>query len=431
MKNLIEKFINFFEKYEIPLESKFLIGVSGGIDSMALLQLSLDANLNIEVAHVSYQLRKQENEVEISNLKEFCEKNSITLHLKKVLLDKSKNTQNEARDVRYQFFDKIINTCNLDYILTAHHKNDDHETFLNNAIRGCGLKGIKGIPEKRKKILRPVLQFSKIELLEYANSKRVPFYNDSSNFEDLYNRNFLRNTVLKNISTRFPNYEIGLSKTIENLKRDYLVLEDLVEKIVSPYIEKKNQNIIVKYDKNIPINCWYHFFKKYGFNFDQISNCFNSKFISGKFIKSNNFRLIKDREYWILCPVLTDINNKKIKLELNQNYKFPIKLELIEQKRMEKIDKNKNIGLFDLSNINFPLTLRKWEYGDFMKPLGTNGKKKISDILIDKKVSIVEKENIYVILSNNEIIWLIGYCISDKYKLNSITQNVLKITYFK
>ena len=92
---------------------------------------------------------------------------------------------------------------------------------------------------------------------------------------------------------------------------------------------------------------------------------------------------------------------------------------------------NKNIGLFDLSNINFPLTLRKWEYGDFMKPLGTNGKKKISDILIDKKVSIVEKENIYVILSNNEIIWLIGYCISDKYKLNSITQNVLKITYFK
>ena len=202
MKNLIEKFINFFEKYEIPLESKFLIGVSGGIDSMALLQLSLDANLNIEVAHVSYQLRKQENEVEISNLKEFCEKNSITLHLKKVLLDKSKNTQNEARNVRYQFFDEIINNCNLDYILTAHHKNDDHETFLNNAIRGCGLKGLKGIPEKRKNILRPVIQFSKEELLKYANSKGLPFYNDSSNFEDIYNRNFLRNNVLKNISRR-------------------------------------------------------------------------------------------------------------------------------------------------------------------------------------------------------------------------------------
>ena len=151
---VFEEFENFFKKHQIPFDSKFLIGVSGGLDSMVTLSLAIKCKLSVEVAHVNYQLRGKESENETTLVEDYCKKNGIVFHLKMVEINPDENIQIQARDIRYKYFNKIIENQNLDYIITAHHANDNHETFLLNALRGSGIKGLKGIAEKRGKIGR-------------------------------------------------------------------------------------------------------------------------------------------------------------------------------------------------------------------------------------------------------------------------------------
>ena len=227
MSNLdyyINKYLNFFNHHKINLKSNFLIGVSGGLDSMALLDLSFKTGLKISVAHVNYQLRGSENNREIKIIEEYCQERKINLFIKTTEINKNKNLQNEARIVRYQFFNELINQEGLDYIITAHHQNDNHETFLFNAFRGNGINSLKGIQKINTIILRPGLEFSKKELEEYAQLNTINFNIDSSNLTSKYDRNFIRNKLLKLVSTQFPNYEKALSNTIKYLNEDYILL---------------------------------------------------------------------------------------------------------------------------------------------------------------------------------------------------------------
>ena len=430
MDSLVEEFKNFFFKLNIPLKSKFLIGVSGGVDSMATLALSLETNLNIQVAHVNYQLRGKESEGESKIVANYCKKKSIKFHSKNAIISLTGNTQIEARNIRYNFFQEIISNNDLDFIITAHQSNDNHETFLLNTIRGSGIRGLKGIPEKRANIIRPVLKFNKSQLLSYVIKNKIPYSTDSSNYEINYDRNFLRNEILKPLTKRFSSFENGMSNSIDNLKKDYSLLNDLIDKMILPCLEKKGENYFIYPTKNIPDHCWCHFFKKFDFNFKQISVWLDKKVQTGKFIESRSFRLMKDREIWILSP-----NNKEIEiiveseLQLNASIDYPIRLKSSTEFSSYPLAKNINVGLFEIKNLNFPLKLRKWKNGDKMQPLGTNGRKKISDILIDKKIAAFEKDNIYVLLSNNEIMWLIGYCISEKFKVSEENQFILKVIY--
>lgn len=429
MKDVLKEFKSFFENHKISLKSKFLIGVSGGVDSMATLNLALETKLDIEVAHINYQLRGEENNKEYKLINEFCNKYSVTLHSKKTEINSLENIQIKAREIRYEFFNDVLAGNDLDYVITAHHKNDNHETFFLNTIRGSGLKGLKGIPEKRGKVIRPVLHFTKNELLNYAQSKNIPFNHDSSNLENKYNRNFIRNEIIHKLTKRFPSYEKGLTKSIENINKDYLLLRELINKIISPYIEKKEEKIFIYYNNDIPEHCWFYFFQDFGFNFDQITSWLKTNHQSGKQILSAEFRLIKDRNCWIISPIKKNIVEDNYELKKFQNIDFPIKLKISKERAIFPIETKSNIGIFNLNKVTLPLTIRKWKNGDYMTPLGMKGKKKISDILTDKKVSIVNKENIYVIISNQEIIWLIGYCVSEKYKVEQIQKNVLKIIF--
>ena len=429
MKDFLKEFKAFFKNHKIPLESKFLIGVSGGVDSMSALNLAIEAELNIEVAHINYQLRGEESKRESKLVKDFCNKYSVPLHYKKSKINLSENIQLEARDIRYKFFSSVLIDNQLDYIITAHHKNDNHETFFLNAIRGSGLKGLKGIPEKRGNIIRPILYFTKNEILHYAQLKNIPYNHDSSNLENKYNRNFIRNEILNKFSNRFPSYEKGLSKSIENIKKDYTLLRELVNKTVLPFIKKKGDNYFIYYDNNIPQHCWFYFLQDFGFNYDQISFWIQTNHQAGKKILSEKFILINDRNYWIISPIKKSQNQQVFQINEIQKIDYPIQLNISKETTRFPIEKKDNIGLFNIDKVTFPLTIRKWKNGDYMTPLGLGGKKKISDILIDKKVPVIEKENIYVMISNQEIIWLIGYCINEKYKVKKPQKNVLKIIF--
>ena len=222
--NINKDFLAFFKQHQIKTDSKFLVGVSGGSDSMALLDIGLKAGLNISVAHVNYQLRNEESERESFIVKQYCLENKLNFYYKEAKINLLKNLQNEAREVRYEFFNGLAEENKMDYILTAHHQNDNHETFLFNAIKGYGIGSLKGIPERNGIILRPLLQFTKTQLLIYVQENKIKYGTDSSNLTSKYERNFIRNEVFQRLKIKFPKFEKGLTNSINFLKEDYLKL---------------------------------------------------------------------------------------------------------------------------------------------------------------------------------------------------------------
>ena len=429
--NSINKnFLAFFKQQEIKTNSKFLVGVSGGSDSMALLDIGLKAGLNISVAHVNYQLRNEESERESIIVKQYCLENKLNFYYKEAKINLLKNIQNEAREVRYQFFNDLAEENKIDYILTAHHQNDNHETFLFNAIKGNGIGSLKGIPERNGIILRPLLQFTKTQLLMYVQENKIKYGTDSSNLTSKYDRNFIRNEVFQGLRNKFPKFEQGLTNSINYLREDYLLLNQLVDEIIQPLLTDKKDHTLINFNNHIPRQAWYHFFKKFGFNYSQINNWLETNSQSGKFIESSTHRISKDRDNWTLSIKTTHKRNDKIfYIDKNKAIGVPIKLNghLCETLLLEK--SNKNVEFFNFSKLTFPLKLRKWKNGDKIQPLGMKGNKKVSDILIDSKISILEKGNIYVLESNNDIIWVIGVLINERYKVDNNSSLFYKIVY--
>lgn len=428
--NINKEFLAFFKQHEIKTNSKFLVGVSGGSDSMALLDIGLKAGLNISVAHVNYQLRNEESERESIIIKQYCLENKLNFYYKEAKINLLKNIQNEAREVRYQFFNDLAEENNIDYILTAHHQNDNHETFLFNALKGNGIGSLKGIPVRNGIILRPLLQITKTQLLMYVQENKIKYGTDSSNLTSKYDRNFIRNEIFQRLRNKFPKFEQGLTNSINFLREDYLLLNQLVDEIIQPLLEEKKDHTLINFSNHIPRQAWYHFFKKFGFNYSQINIWLEIDSQTGKYIESSTHRISKDRNNWTLSMKTNQKRNDKIfYIDKNEAVEVPIKLtgHLCETLSLEK--SNNMVEYFNYSKLTFPLKLRKWKSGDKIQPLGMKGNKKISDILIDSKISNLEKENIFVLESKNDIIWVIGVLINDRYKVNNNCSLFYKIVY--
>lgn len=428
IENIIEEYFEFFHHNKIDLKSKFLIAVSGGLDSMTVLDISKKCGLEISAAHINYGLRGKENIIEKKIVEEYCKNKNIKLYNKDAQLNTSENLQNEARKIRYDFFNEIIHQNKLDYIITAHHQNDNHESFLYHAIRGNGISRLKGIAEKNGNILRPALRFTKTILKDYAQKYKVPYSIDSSNKSIKYDRNFIRNEILKKIGKRFSNYQKGLSNSIKFLKEDYFLLNQLIKDLLKDQIEINGDQIIITPNLSISKKVWLYYLKNFGFNHLQIENWISNKHQSGKYIESENYQLLHDRGKWILHQKVYNNKNSKIfHLEKNESINNPIYLKgQIDNESI--IDKSSpNVESFDASKLHFPLKLRKWDNGDYIQPLGMIGQKKVSDILIDKKIALNDKNNVYVLLSKNEIIWVIGHVINEKFKITKSSKKIYRL----
>jgi tRNA(Ile)-lysidine synthase len=426
--NILDEYLEFFNQNQIDLKNKFLIGVSGGIDSMAVLDLSIRRGLKVSVAHVNYGLRDKENILEKKIVEKYCAANNIDFFYKEAYINRSENLQNEARNIRYDFFNEIIDQQNIDYLITAHQQNDNHESFLYHFFRGNGINRLKGIAEMNGNILRPLLRFKKSQLKEYVEEHQISYSLDSSNSSSKYDRNFIRNELFEKVGERFPKYEKGLSKSIKFLSEDYLLLNLLIKDVLKDLIEVQEDQIKISPKDSISGLVWSHYFRKFGFNHFQIEKWVKTKHQSGKYIESEYYQLLYDRGNWVLYR--KDLNEKDSKifyLKKNASINNPIHLNghVIKQFTIEKL--KTNVESFDVSKLHFPLKLRKWEHGDFIQPLGMSGLKKVSDVLIDKKVALNDKKNTWVLLSENEIIWVIGYIISEKYKINKSSKQFYKI----
>lgn len=417
-------------------KSKCLIAVSGGIDSVVLTHLCQKLNFNIALAHCNFNLRGKESDAdedfilqlaEDFNLEVFIESFETEEYVKTNKL----STQMAARELRYNWFNELAEQLKFDYILTAHHADDNLETFLINLSRGTGLDGLLGIPEINGNIIRPLLKFSREDIHIYAKENKLKWREDSSNASTKYLRNQLRLEVIPKLKEINPDFLHNFNKTQQYLQDAKELIEDRIDEVSNNVInevsEHKIQFKISEIQKlNNPKAYLYELLKDYGFTeWDDVHSLLGAQ--SGKQIFSSSYRLIKDRDYLILSEITSE--GQRIITISEKESAVKTTIGILNFKTVKQInDSNESTIFVDKTLLKYPLTVRNWQEGDYFYPFGMKGKKKLSKYFKDEKLSLFDKENIELLCSKNDIIWIIGRRADDRFKVSENTNQILKIS---
>ena len=477
--NLLQRYQEFIKKENLFLpKEKLLVAVSGGVDSVVLCELCKQADHDFEIAHCNFQLRGEESERDERFVAGLGEKYKVEVKVKKFDTERfaeenKMSIQEAARALRYEWFEELVrsresivrspnserrtpnselrtpNSRLRTFLLTAHHADDNAETVLMNFCRGTGLHGLTGIPISVGNIKRPLLRFTKDELIQFAKENKLDFIEDSSNLSSKYTRNLFRNEIIPAISKVYPQVSENLNDNITRFKeieKLYTVaVGDIKKKLVK---EKGNEwHIPIKqlmgYNNKALI---YEIISNFGFSEKQIDEVIKlSTSDSGRFIDSptSHYRIIRHRHWFIVSPVQSEVSGIIIIEETNNQVKFQegkIEIERLQTSNPDKsgqalkpqipINRDRlsnSIALLDSKEISFPFILRKWKAGDYFYPLGMKKKKKLSRFFIDQKFSKPEKEKTWVIEMNKKIIWIVGQRIDERFKVTEKTKSVLKL----
>lgn len=416
--------------YEKGMNKKYLLAMSGGIDSTVLFDMMQHLGLNFAVAHVNYGLRGEASDLDERWVYKLCQLNNVKCYTKKIdvaeyKLHHNESTQSAARILRYEWFLALRETLGYDYLISAHHLDDSIETFFINLLRGTGLRGLTGI-ENNDTILRPLLTVSKQDILSYAKAKNLEWREDESNAEDVYLRNKIRNNIIPAFKRLNPNFNANFLKTLDFLKDDVMILEEYVCQIKSNIFIKKDRWYEVDIQSLKLLNSdslIFYLFESYGFKFPkEIMKLMDGK--ESAEIVSNTHRLIKNREKLILIKNLEKVgNNFKINDLKEIFYPIHIKFHIKKEKPKD------NSTLLDFNKVKFPLSLRLRQSGDMFYPKGMNGKsKKISKFFKDLKLSKIEKENTWLLCdADDQIIWVVGKRFDERFLQTKETTKWLEI----
>ena len=410
-------------------ENKFLLAHSGGVDSSVLFDLFLKLDLQFGLVHCNFNLRGNESEDDFNFVKEIADSNKKIFFYKKFNTIKystlnKKSIQLSARELRYSWFLEILEKENYKYIVTAHHLNDQLETFLINSSRGSGLKGVIGIPSNNNNLLRPLLIFSKDKILDYAKKNKIKWREDSSNKENKYLRNFIRNKIIKDWIKYDPELINKFSNTLKNLNSTHEAFKVIIKKFKKDYfVENGNCYYISikELTKLNPIDFYlFQLFEAYGYsNTTDLSNLINSQ--SGKYLLSKSHRLTKGREVLILSKI-KNLSKDEFYWNLKKSFNIPIELKIVKNNNFD----NKTISL-NKNDLKLPLIVRKWKTGDFFYPNGMKGKKKISKYFKDEKFDINQKENQWLLCSGDNILWVIGKRADRRFLAKKQSPNIINI----
>lgn len=441
---MLKEFFDFNRLHSlIERETRFFIAASGGIDSMVLVDLCYKAGFDFAIAHCNFKLRGTDSDDDAAFVKFIAKKMGIPFFENdfdtKIHAEEHKlSIQAAARELRYAWFEKLLFSGDYQFYATGHHFDDKIETFLINLFRGTGISGLRSILPKNGNCIRPLLFANRSDIEDYARQNQIKFRVDSSNQEDYYTRNKIRHFVIPAIEKAYPDFKKGFENTFYALT--------ITESFVKSEVSKITQELVIKTNGKASINikqlkeldnfelCLYEILKTYDFNTPTVREIFKSlEGISGKKFYSKTHILVRERENLVITPI-------KDQSEIEQNYPILIdqylthiekpvqlhfELEILSSGFI--IEKNRNLALLDFDKLHFPLTLHKPATGDSFSPLGMRGKKKISDFFIDEKLSDEQKNNALVLLSGDEIVWLIGYRIDDRFKITSKTKTVFKV----
>jgi tRNA(Ile)-lysidine synthase len=433
MKNILQ---NHIDK-EIPYlnHKKLLLAVSGGLDSMVLLHLFQELKFDIAIAHCNFQLRGVESFGDQKFVQDYADANGVPIYVTQFdteafAKDYKLSTQVAARMLRYNWFYELLEEENFDYILTAHHADDNLETFLINFTRGTGLEGLTGIPVENDKIIRPLLFLTRDEIDEYAKEHEIKWREDSSNASDKYVRNKIRHHLVPILKELNPNFMTSFLKTENYLQQSQSMVEDAASMVYQQVAREEGDQVHFDLSKLLQLSNYqsylYQWLKEFGFTaWDDIYDLVNGQ--SGKQVFASGYRLLKDRDSLIVCPVTEEETTAEFHISENQReVNIPLKLSLCKVSDIS-IESNKTIFV-NADQIVYPLVIRKWKTGDVFMPFGMNGKsKKVSKLFKDEKLSLIEKENTWILCSGEEIVWIIGMRADHRFRTVNATNNILKI----
>ena len=454
--NLSEQFKQHWQQQFCHLTSNnchLLLAVSGGVDSVVLVDLMDKAGISYEIAHCNFQLRGDESERDEQFVRELAKKYHKQIRVKRFETNEYAQTrkyaiQEAARDLRYEWFSEIIrglesSTHDLRFttqVCTAHHADDNIETLLMHFFRGTGIQGLTGIQPilKERKLIRPLLSFRKTELLDYAKENGLDFVEDSSNASDKYTRNYFRNQLIPQIKEVFPQVEENLLHNIQRFSEVAELYEQSVKLQLQKLVEPKGNEFhipVLKWKKVNPLyTLTWELIRPYGFTAAQTNEVIKILDAeNGSYIASDTHRIIRNRNWMIISPITSAVaqhiiiesGDKLIQFEKGSLQILPIHHSPFT------IHNDLSEALIDLRKIQFPLLLRKYKTGDYFYPLGMQKKKKISRFLIDLKLSKTEKEKVWVLECNQKIVWVIGYRIDDRFKITDQTKSALQLAYLK
>ncbi len=440
----LKKVRQFIDSNQLLIDNdRILVGVSGGADSVVLLHILLKLGFECVVAHCNFHLRGEESMRDELFVEKLAEK--YKLIYKKTDFDtvrfaKSNKISIEmaAREMRYAWFKKLAPENKCQTIATAHHTDDSIETLLLNMIRGTGLKGLTGIEPRNGDIVRPVLCCTRSEIEQYAQKNKLEYITDSTNLANEYSRNKIRNLILPMMADINPSVKQSLAENISRFRGSWKIYSEKIAEIEAHITFNKENQTFVDIDKlksqSDPKTILFEILQKYQFNSDVISNIFEGlDKSSGKRYYSDTHRLLKDREHLIVDEIEP---NNTLEFSIDESTKsisIPINLSLNKKARNEDfiISKKSDKIHIDADKIKFPLTLRKWKKGDSFHPFGMKESKKLSDFFINEKINRNQKENIWLLVSDNKIVWIIGLRMDERFRITEKTKNILEISLYQ
>ncbi|QQX75884.1 MULTISPECIES: tRNA lysidine(34) synthetase TilS [Aequorivita] len=430
---MLAQFIKDIEiHFSFLKEKKLLIACSGGLDSVVLTHLMKRSGFQIALAHCNFSLRGKESDDDEMFVIGLAKQLEIpvfaeTFDTKTFAREHKISTQIAARELRYAWFAEILKDFKYDYLLTAHHLDDDLETFFINLSRGTGLNGLTGIPKQNNKIIRPLLNFSKEEISKFANENSLKWREDSSNKKTDYLRNKLRLEMLPKFKETNEAILKNFQKTQQNLQDSQSLIDDYMALVYKLTVTEAENSYNINIPKILELPhtdaLLYQLLFDFGFTeWKDVSNLLDAQ--TGKQVFSKTHRLLKNRDELVLTEIDTEKTNYEF-LIYEDGITTPINLKIEPSKYIGETEKN--LIYVASEKLNFPLKLRKWERGDSFQPFGMTGKKKLSKFFKDEKIALNEKENIWLLLCDEKIVWVIGHRMDDRFKVTKESKKILKI----
>jgi len=440
---LVDKFRKYITEHAlVNPDDRILLTVSGGVDSMVMMDLFVNAGYNVGVAHCNFQLRGAESDEDEVLVEQRAAHYGLPFYNRRFdtkgeMEASGESVQMAARRLRYAWFDALSEEHGYDAVAIAHHADDSIETFFINLMRGTGLKGLTGIHKVNGKIIRPLLFASRREILDYAAAGGIPYREDSSNRSTKYMRNKIRLGIVPILRDINPNFTELMGANISRLTDAQLFIDRCIENILNESVTDMDGLTVIdpaKIDPRMPLNYVIYEIMNSGFGFkgDVVDRLVDAlqRGATGKRFYSRDYSAVIDRGRIIVGPV-TDGDDCESQLAADSHKIYcgnsVLYVEHTDIDRVESLRQPQDAALLDEDKLRWPLTVRRWRAGDWFVPFGMSGRKLVSDFLIDEKVSLPEKKRQFVLLSGDDIVWVIGRRIDDRYRVGDTTENILRI----
>ncbi len=443
-KLLLQKFNAYIRENQlIAPGDRILLTVSGGVDSMVMLSLFARSGYDIGVAHCNFQLRGEESEEDEQLVEQAAARFGVPFHNKRFATREEmertgESVQMAARRLRYEWFNALCDEHGYTSIAIAHQADDSIETFFINLLRGTGLRGLTGISVLNGRVIRPLLFASRKEIAEYAVANRIDFREDSSNRSTKYLRNKIRLGLIPRIREINPKFTDLMSANVRRLVDAQLFINRSIELLRRTAVEERDGLTVIdpaRIDRAFPLDFVIYEMLNSGHGFkgdvtDALCRALE-KGAAGRRFYSRDYMACIDRGRIVISPIPQE-DPCEVVIEENAHRAYcgnsVLYFEWLDIDNVETANVPANVALLDAGKLRFPLAARRWNAGDHFVPFGMTGHKKVSDLLIDEKVPLPEKQRQFVLLSGEDIVWVIGRRTDDRYRLTSSTEQVLRIT---